>query len=96
MENFALPCKSFVVYICIHLYVPHFHNLESTHKILRTRLKRWSFWRTSQEVARLVNYEESGCRFEVQREEHWVHMQPTWLIAVRERLLEFICVTKLA
>ena len=40
------------------------------------------------EVSRLVNDEENGCRFEVQREEHWIHMQPTWSIAVEESLLE--------
>ena len=43
------------------------------------------------EVARLVNGEENDCRFEVQREEHWIHMRPTWSIAVRERLLELFC-----
>ena len=26
------------------------------------------------EVARLVNDKENDCRFEVQREEHWMHM----------------------
>ena len=26
------------------------------------------------EVARLVNVEENDCKFEVQREEHWMHM----------------------
>ena len=40
------------------------------------------------EVARLVNDEEKDCRFEVQREEHWMHTRPTWSIAVRERLLK--------
>ena len=39
-------------------------------------------------VARLVDDEENDCRFQVQREEHWIHMIPTWSIAVRERLLE--------
>ena len=42
------------------------------------------------EVARLVN-EENDCRFEVQREEHWIHTRPTWSIAVKERLLELFC-----
>ena len=35
--------------------------------------------------------EENDCRFEVQREEHWIHMQPMWSIADRERLLEIFC-----
>ena len=40
------------------------------------------------EVARLVNDEENDYRFEVQREEHWIHTQSTRSVAVRERLLE--------
>ena len=43
------------------------------------------------EVARLVNDEKKGCRFEVQREEHLIHTQPTRSITVRERLLELFC-----
>ena len=49
------------------------------------------------EIARLVIDEENDCRFEIQREEDWVHMRPTWSIAVRERLLGWsYFVTKLA
>ena len=40
------------------------------------------------EVARLVNDEEYGCRFEVLREEHWIYKRPSWPIAVGESLLE--------
>ena len=43
------------------------------------------------EVTRLANDEEDGCRLEAQREEHWIHTQPTWSVAVRERLLEISC-----
>ena len=43
------------------------------------------------EVSRLVNDEENDCSFKVQREEYWIHTQPTWLIADRERLLELFC-----
>ena len=43
------------------------------------------------EVARLVYGEENDCRFEDQREEHWIHKGSTWSIAVRERLLELFC-----
>ena len=43
------------------------------------------------EVTRLVNDEENDCRFEVQREEPWIHTRHTWSIAVRERLLELFC-----
>ena len=35
--------------------------------------------------------EENDCRFEVQREEHWIHTRPTWSMAVRERLQELFC-----
>ena len=42
------------------------------------------------EVARLVNDEENGY-IQSPKGEHWIHTLPTWLIAVRERLLEFIC-----
>ena len=45
------------------------------------------------EVARLLDDEVNGCRFDVQREEHWVNMRPTWLKGVREKLLDFF-VTK--
>ena len=43
-------------------------------------------------VVKLANDEEKYCRFEVQREEHWMNTRPTWSIAARERLLEFFCV----
>ena len=43
------------------------------------------------EVAGLVNDEENDCRLEVQREEHWIHTQPTWSIVVSERLVEVFC-----
>ena len=46
------------------------------------------------EVARLVTDEGNGCRFELQREKHWIHTGPTWSIAVRERLLVLFYVTK--
>ena len=42
------------------------------------------------EVARLVNDEENGCKFEAQTED------PGWLISVRERLLEGVCVTRVS
>ena len=35
--------------------------------------------------------DENDCRFEVQREEHWIHKRPTWSIAAREWLLEIFC-----
>ena len=41
------------------------------------------------EIARLVNDEDNSCIFEVQRKELWIHVRPTLLISVRERLLEF-------
>ena len=41
------------------------------------------------EVARLDD--ENDCRFEVQREEHWIHMRTTWSIYVRDGLLELFC-----
>ena len=43
------------------------------------------------EVARLFNDVETGFRFEVQREEHWIHTRPTWSIAVKVRSLELFC-----
>ena len=43
------------------------------------------------EAARLANDVENDCRLEAQREEHWIHTQPIWSIAVRERLLEISC-----
>ena len=46
------------------------------------------------EVARLVG-KEYDYKFEVQSEEqseeHWIHTQPTWLIAARESFLELFC-----
>ena len=42
-------------------------------------------------VTRLVHDEENDCRFEVQREEHWIHLHLTWIIAVWERRLELFC-----
>ena len=41
-------------------------------------------------VARF-NDNENDCRFEVQREEHWIYTRPTWSITVRARLLELFC-----
>ena len=35
------------------------------------------------EVARLVNIEDNNCRFEVPREEYWMHTRPTLSVAVR-------------
>ena len=37
------------------------------------------------EVARLVNNEDNNCRFEVPREEYWIHTRPTWSVAVRRK-----------
>ena len=39
--------------------------------------------------ARFVNHGENGCTFEGQRKETWIYTWPAWLIAVRERMLEF-------
>ena len=44
---------------------------------------------TSHRYARFVNDEENSCRFEGQRKETWIYTWPAWLIAVRERMLEF-------
>ena len=43
------------------------------------------------EATRLINDEENDCRFEVQREEHWILTQPTWSMAIRGRLLKLVC-----
>ena len=76
MENYVLP----------RMYI---HNLQSSPKVLRTRPIKGNgcLGKLAMEVARLVNDEENGCRFEVQREEHWIHTRPTWLMAVRESFL---------
>ena len=35
--------------------------------------------------------EENDCRFEIQREVHWMHTRPIWSIAARERFLKLFC-----
>ena len=37
----------------------------------------------------MIRHEENGCRLEGQRKEIWIYSQPAWLIAHRERMLEF-------
>ena len=39
--------------------------------------------------ARLVNDEENGLQIRRSKEEIWIYTLPAWLIAVRERMLEF-------
>ena len=43
---------------------------------------------SSWKKARLVIDDENNCRFDVQREEHWIHTRPTRSKTVWERLLE--------
>ena len=42
--------------------------------------------KTRHRYTRFVNDGENGCRFEDQRIETWIYMEPAWLIAVRERM----------
>ncbi len=55
------------VYIFVIIHVPYVHNPESACNILRTRLKKGNgrLEKQAMEVARLVNDEENGSRFEV-------------------------------
>ena len=78
MENFILPRMP----LCD---MPYFHN-PRVRKILRTLKKKriCSSWKK----ARLVIDDENNCRFDVQREEHWIHTRPTRSKTVWERLLE--------
>ena len=70
----------------VYISVPYVHNSESARTFLRTQFKgNGHLGKYAVEVTRLVNDKENDCIFEVQREEHCIHTQPTWLIAVRER-----------
>ena len=73
-------------YIC----VPYIHIQESTRKNLPTQLKKWkwSSWKTRHVYTTFFNDEENGYCLEPQRKET-VYTHIVWLIAVRERLLEF-------
>ena len=67
----AHPCMWYIyIYVSVCVYVPYAHNLESTRKILRTRLKKIinkiidRLGKQAMEVTRLVNDKENDCRFE--------------------------------
>ena len=59
-------------------------------RFYRLNLKReMVVLKTRRRYARFVYDEENGCRFEGLKKEIWIFMQQAWLIAVRERILEF-------
>ena len=87
MENTVLPCMP-VWYIYIYIYVcaPYIH-LESRHGTEDfTDLTREM---VVSAIDRQIRDEDNGCRFEGQRKETRTYMRHAWLIAVRERMLEF-------
>ena len=65
-----------MVFICwyISLYMCHTFITSSVRKILQTRLKTGTHpGKQDMAVPRLVNDEENYCKFEVQRNEYWIH-----------------------
>ena len=75
----------------VYIYVLYHHNPGLHRRFYGLDLKRkWSYLKTYHRlIARFINNEENGCRFEGQRKETWIYTRPAWLIAVRERMLEF-------
>ena len=83
------------IYICgiyiyvVYIYVLYVHDLGMHGRFFGLDLKRkWCLRKQAMAVARSVNDDENDCRFEVQKEEYWIHTRPTWSIAVRETLQE--------
>ena len=88
--NLHIATHAHMWYICIYVSVPYVHNPESAQTILRTQLKRGNGRLGKPTIVSLNSYdEEKGCRFEGQRKETWIYTWPAWLIAVKERMLEF-------
>ena len=95
MESFILLHMPVYIYIYIYIYIYVIYNLGVHGRFYGLDLKKGNIC-LALEIARLVNDEENNCRFEFHREEHGIHIRPTWSIAVREMLLELFFVTKLA
>ena len=76
MENFILlhmpVCDIYIVYICVCAI---HSSRECTEDFMDSDLKKGNgrVGKQTMEVARLVNDEQNGCRFEVQVEVHWLH-----------------------
>ena len=87
--SYCLACP-YVVYIYRYICA-YVHNPGGEQNILRTQLKKGNDCCGKQAMEVTVSDEENDCRFEVQRDEPWIHTRPTWPIAVKERLLELFC-----